>query len=117
MTERHLTGVRGLYLKDLDPNGVAADVRSNLGQPALAEGDVITRINRVPVTTLADFQRVLNGLKPGAPVVLNVSRYRQDSRTEWSSRSCSLLINKTGVRCRVSGAGDRTAPDSLTPDT
>ena len=75
VTERHLAGVRGLYLKDLDPNGVAADVRSNLGQPALSEGDVITRINRVPVTTLADFQRVLNGLESGAPVVLNISRY------------------------------------------
>lgn len=80
VTEKHLTGVRGLYLKDLDPSGVAADVRSTLGQPALQEGDVITRINRMPVTTLADFQRVLSGLKPGDPVVLSVSRYdrRQD---------------------------------------
>ena len=26
---------------------------------------------------LADFQRVLNGLDPGAPVVLNISRYRR----------------------------------------
>jgi serine protease Do len=75
VTEKHLTGVRGLYLKDLDPNGVAAEVRSNQGLPALAEGDVITRINRVPVTTLADFQRMLGGLKAGDPVVLNVSRY------------------------------------------
>ncbi len=75
VSERHLTGVRGLYLKDLDPNGVAADVRSALGQPALIEGDVITRINRVSVATLADFQRVLSGLKPGDPVVLHVSRY------------------------------------------
>lgn len=77
VTEKHLTGVRGLYLKDLDPNGVAADVRSALGQPALAEGDVITRINRMPVTTLADFQRVLSALKSGDPVVLNVSRYER----------------------------------------
>src|SRR5215813_1493206 len=75
VNEKHLAGVRGLYLKDLDPNGVAADVRSALGQPALAEGDVITRINRMPVTTLADFQRVLSSLKAGDPVVLNVSRY------------------------------------------
>jgi hypothetical protein len=29
----------------------------------------------MPVTTLADFQRVLGALKPGDPVVLNVSRY------------------------------------------
>jgi serine protease Do len=75
VTERHLAGVHGLYLKELDPNGVAADVRSTLGLPVLAEGDVITRINRVPVTTLADFQRVLSSLKPGDPVVLNTSRY------------------------------------------
>jgi len=67
--------VKGLYLKDLDPNGIAADVRSAAGQPALTEGDVITRINRVPVTSLADFQRVLSGLKPGDPVVLIISRY------------------------------------------
>ena len=80
VTEKHLAGVRGLYLKDLDPNGVVADVRSTLGQQALQEGDVITRINRMPVNTLADFQRVLSGLKAGDPVVLNVSRYerRQD---------------------------------------
>ena len=75
VTEKHLAGVRGLYLKDLDPNGVAADVRSTLGTPALQEGDVITRINRMQVSTLADFQRVLGALKPGDPVVLNVSRY------------------------------------------
>ena len=79
-TDKHLTGVRGLYLKELDPNGVAADVRSAQGQPALVEGDVITRINRLPVTTLADFQRVLSGLKPGDPVVLNVSRYESRLR-------------------------------------
>ena len=74
MTEKRLTGVRGLYLKEVDPNGLAAEVRGISGQQALDEGDVITRINRVPVATLADFQRVVNGLKPGDPVVLQVSR-------------------------------------------
>ncbi|MGI8897451.1 MAG: Do family serine endopeptidase [Pyrinomonadaceae bacterium] len=78
VAEKHLTGVRGLYVKNVDPNGLAADVRLPGGESALSEGDVITRINRVPVTTLADFQRVLNGLKPGDPIVLNVSRYQRD---------------------------------------
>lgn len=78
IAEKHLTGVRGLYVKEVDPNGLAADVRLAGGVPALGEGDVITRINRVPVTTLADFQRVLSGLKPGGPIVLNVSRYQRD---------------------------------------
>ena len=78
IAEKHLSGVRGLYVKEVDPNGLAADVRLAGGQPALSEGDVITRINRIPVTALADFQRVLNGLKPGDPIVLNVSRYQRD---------------------------------------
>jgi serine protease Do len=81
ITEKHLTGVRGLYVKDVDPNGLAAEVRNTTGQQALNEGDVITRINRVPVTTLADFQRVIGGLKSGDPIVLQVSRYVRDRVT------------------------------------
>jgi len=75
ITEKRLTGVRGLYVKDVDPNGLAAEVRLANGTQALGEGDVITRLNRVPVTTLADFQRVLSGLKPGDPVVLQIATY------------------------------------------
>ncbi len=75
ITEKRLTGVRGLYVKDVDPNGLAAEVRLASGAQALGEGDVITRINRVPVASLADFQRVLNGLKPGDPIVLHVATY------------------------------------------
>jgi serine protease Do len=77
VTERHLTGVRGLYVKDVDPNGLVAEVRSPAGQPALNEGDVITRINRIPVASLVDFERVLKGLKPGDPIVLHVSTYNR----------------------------------------
>jgi len=78
ITDKHLAGVRGLYVKEVDPSGLAAELRAPNGQQALNEGDVITRINRVPVTTLADFQRVLSGLKTGDPVVLQVSRYIRD---------------------------------------
>ncbi len=78
ITEKHLAGVRGLYVKEVDPSGLAAELRAPNGRQALNEGDVITRINRVPVTTLADFQRVLNGLKTGDPIVLQVSRFVGD---------------------------------------
>ena len=80
INERHLGSLRGLYVREIDPNGLAAEVRLAGGQPALGEGDVITRINRVPVTTLAEFERVLNSLKPGDPIVLHVSRYSRDSQ-------------------------------------
>ncbi len=71
ISDKHLQGVKGLYVKDVDPNGLAADVRPR----EVTAGEVITRINRVPVTTLADFQRVLDSLKPGDAVVLNLSGY------------------------------------------
>jgi hypothetical protein len=79
MTEKHLTGVRGLYIKDIDPNGLVAEVRTQAGQPALSEGDVITHINRIPVSSLADFERILGGLKPGDPIVLHVASYRRNA--------------------------------------
>src|SRR6266550_49790 len=78
VADKHLAGVRGLYIKEVDPSGLAAEVRGINGQPTLIEGDVITRINRVPVTALADFQRVINSLKPGDPVVIQVSHYSQN---------------------------------------
>ncbi|HUS10324.1 MAG TPA: trypsin-like peptidase domain-containing protein [Pyrinomonadaceae bacterium] len=81
ITDKHLTGVRGLYVKEVDPSGLAAEVRAPGGAQALNEGDVITKINRVPVTALADFQRVVSGLKTGDPIVLQVSRYVRDRVT------------------------------------
>ena len=86
VADRHLVGVRGLYIKEIDPSGLVAEVRvPQTGQQALSEGDVITRINRVPVNSLADFERVLNGLKPGDPIVLNVVTY---------SRQRNVLIQR-----------------------
>jgi serine protease Do len=81
VTDKHLTGIKGLLIKEIDPNGLAAEVRvPPSGSSALSEGDVITKINRVPVNTLADFQRVLNGLKSGDPIVLHVTTVASDSR-------------------------------------
>jgi serine protease Do len=81
IAEKGLTKVSGLYIKEIDPNGLVAEVRvppSNL--PSLIEGDVINKINRLPVTTLGDFQRVVSGLKQGDPIVLNVTKVRRDSK-------------------------------------
>ena len=81
LADRHLTGVQGLFVKEIDPNGLIAEIRippSN--EPLVREGDVINRINRTAVTSLADFQRVLSGLKPGDPIVLNLTRLQRDPR-------------------------------------
>jgi serine protease Do len=79
IAERKLTGVQGLLVKDIDADGLVAEIRLPPNNaPALVMGDVINRINRVPVNTLADFQRVLNTLKPGDPIVLNVTSTQRD---------------------------------------
>lgn len=83
VTERHLINVKGLFIKDVDPTGLIAEIRvPPAGLPALIEGDVVTRINRIPVNTLADFQRVLSKLKAGDPIVLNVTSLQRDSNGE-----------------------------------
>ncbi|MGH9902077.1 MAG: trypsin-like peptidase domain-containing protein, partial [Pyrinomonadaceae bacterium] len=70
--ERNLKGVRGLLVRDVDQGGLASDA-------GLVEGFVIQRVNRVPITTLAEFERIVNALKPGDAVVMHVVIY--DERT------------------------------------
>jgi len=92
MADLHLSGVQGLYVKDIDANGLVAELRTPGGQPAISERDIITRINRTPVSSLADFQRVLNGLKPGDPIVLNMIRILRDLKGD---RQVPLIVQFT----------------------
>jgi S1-C subfamily serine protease len=70
-----------------------AEIRIPPGNvPALAEGDTISRINRVQVNSLADFQRVLNTLKVGDPIVMNVTRLQRDTKGE---RLVPLIVQFT----------------------
>jgi serine protease Do len=93
LADRHLTGVQGLYVKEVDPNGLMAELRITPGgAPAMQEGDVISRINRTPVNSLADFQRVLSTLKNGDPIVMNVTRVATDSK---GTRLIPLIVQFT----------------------
>jgi len=92
LADLHLSGVQGLYVKDIDANGLVAELRTPGGQPAISERDIITRINRTPVSSLADFQRVLNGLKPGDPIVLNMIRILRDMKGD---RQVPLIVQFT----------------------
>jgi serine protease Do len=73
--EKNLRGVRGLLVTDVDPGGIAFDA-------GLKEDMVIQRVNRQPVATLADFERIMNSLKPGDPVVMQVSQARAGGITQ-----------------------------------
>lgn len=93
IADRHLTGVQGLFVKEVDPNGLMAELRiTPANAPALIAGDVISRINRIPVNSLADFQRVLSTLKSGDPIVMNVTRVAKDLKGD---RLVPLIVQFT----------------------
>ncbi|MGH9768280.1 MAG: Do family serine endopeptidase [Blastocatellia bacterium] len=58
---------KGVFVERVEPGSVADDADLNAN-------DVIEAINREPVNDKEDFKRVLNQLKPGAPIVLLVYR-------------------------------------------
>ncbi|MGB7611644.1 MAG: trypsin-like peptidase domain-containing protein [Candidatus Acidiferrum sp.] len=67
-----LNGTKGAIVTDVDPASFASD---DLG---FARGDVITEINRQPITSLADYRAAVSKLKAGDNVVFQILR-RQDS--------------------------------------
>ena len=73
--ERNLKDVRGLFVQDVDPAGIASDA-------GVLKSMVIQRINRQSVATIEDFERVINGLNPGDPIVLHVSAYNGERVTQ-----------------------------------
>jgi len=73
--ERNLKGVRGLYVKDVDQAGLAYDA-------GLQKNMVIERVNRQPVSTIEDFERIINSLKPGDPVVMHIAGFNNDHVTQ-----------------------------------
>jgi len=73
--ERNLKGVRGLFVKDVDQAGIAYDA-------GVQKNTVIERVNRQSVSTIEDFERIVNSLKPGDPVVMHVAAYNGDHVTQ-----------------------------------
>ncbi len=76
-----LDAQKGLVVKDVNPASYIADIRNSNGFGALVEGDLIQRINRVPVIDLKSFTTLVGKLKPGDPVVLQVLAYNPAVQT------------------------------------
>jgi serine protease Do len=73
--ERNLKGVRGLFVQDVDQAGIAFDA-------GVQKSMVIQRVNRQPVGTIEDFERFINSLKPGDPVVMHVAAFNGERVTQ-----------------------------------
>jgi serine protease Do len=60
--------VSGVVITDLDPFG-------SLAEQAVRRGDVITEVNRIPITTLDEFNEILDRTKSGDYVPLYIRRF------------------------------------------
>ncbi len=81
ISQNKLNGQKGVLVKEIDPNGIIADVRASAGRDlAINKNDLITRVNRVSVTNTDDFAAIVNKFKPGDAVVLHVARYDAASK-------------------------------------
>lgn len=74
-----LKGEKGLLIRKIDPVSFIADVKNANGSTALSEGDLIQRINRVPVADLKTFNEIVGKLTEGSSVVLHIATF--DPRT------------------------------------
>ena len=71
-TQYKLEGQKGVIVKAINPDSFIADVKVSTGNQALAEGDVILKINRKSATDVRTFTSIVNTLKPGDAVVMHV---------------------------------------------
>ena len=65
-------GQTGLFVKEINPESTIAEVKNSSGSEALGQGDIIQRINRVPVKDAKSFTDAVNKLSKGDAVVLHV---------------------------------------------
>jgi serine protease Do len=85
-------GVSGIHVGELTPdlarrldlpNGVhgvvVTDVDQNSGVADLQKGDVIEQVNQQPVSSVADYNKIVSSLDPSQPQVLSVCRHRSRS--------------------------------------
>jgi serine protease Do len=69
-----MEGQRGVLVTDVDPASFADDL-------GFGRGDVITEINREPISSLDDYRKAVAKLKPGQNVVFKVLRRGDNEHT------------------------------------
>ncbi|MFV0388530.1 MAG: Do family serine endopeptidase [Pyrinomonadaceae bacterium] len=70
----------GVIIVNVNPASYLADIKATNGDDALKSGDLIVKINRMPVTTVAEFNRISQQYTAGMPVVMHILRYDSDNR-------------------------------------
>ncbi len=76
-----IEGQKGVLVKEINPESFIADVKVSTGYQALSEGDLIVKINRLPIVDVKSFTAIVNLLKTGDAVVLHVLALNPRTRT------------------------------------
>lgn len=76
-----IEGQKGVLVKAINPESYIAEVKASAGYQALGEGDLIVKINRLPVTDVKSFTTIVNNLRTGDAVVLHVLGLNPRNRT------------------------------------
>lgn len=76
-----LEGMKGLLVRAINPASFIADVKTGNGIDAFFQGDLIQKINRMPVTDLRSFNQMVKNFKKGDAVVLQVWSSNRGTRT------------------------------------
>lgn len=76
-----IEGQKGVLVKEINPESFIADVKVSTGNQALGEGDLIVKINRLPVSDVRSFTAIVSNFKAGDAVVLHVLSLNPRSRT------------------------------------
>lgn len=74
-------GKKGLLVRAINPASFIADVKKGDGTDGVFLGDLIQKINRVPVTDLKAFSETAKSLKTGDAVVLHLWSSNRGTRT------------------------------------
>lgn len=73
--QNKLVNQKGVIVKEVDPNGIIADVKIPGRDSAVGKNDLISRVNRVSVTNAREFNQIIDRFKTGDAVILHVARY------------------------------------------
>lgn len=78
-----LASQRGALVQEINPESFIADVKASTGGQAIGEGDLIVRINRLPVEDSKAFAAIVGNLKRGDAVVLHILSLNPRTRTSF----------------------------------
>ena len=85
-------------------------------EPGLRVGDIVREINQAPIRTMADFERLVDGVKPGDWLALLVQRGQAAVYVAVEARDPAIFANPARVAHETATRGCRHRRRGLSRD-